>query len=247
MKSYKLHIAYDGTNYHGWQIQPNGISIQELIQTAIRTLVHQDVHLIGSGRTDQGVHALDQVAHFRAEGEYSVEKLLRAVNGMLPKDIRILSFTECPNSFHAQRSAVAKEYHYKLSLGPTVSPFERLYRWHVPYKIDFELLKEASAQFVGTHDFRSFANSCNKGASGKNSVRTITNLDIVQNGDDVTLIFKGNGFLYKMVRNIVGMLIAVSSKKLPLSAIQETFQAKDRRKAPSAAPPHGLFLVKVTY
>ena len=126
-------------------------------------------------------------------------------------------------------------------------PFERLYRWHVPYKVDLELLKQAASEFVGTHDFRSFANSCNKGASGKNSVRTITSLDVVTDGSNVTLIFKGNGFLYKMVRNIVGMLIGVGSKKFPLSAIKETFEAKDRRKAPTAAPPHGLFLVKVTY
>ena len=247
MITYKLHIAYDGTNYHGWQIQPNGISIQELIQEAVHTLIQEKVHVIGSGRTDQGVHALDQVAHFRCMEAHDTTRLFKGLNGILPKDIRILSVTECPNSFHAQQSATGKEYHYKLALGPIVMPCERLYRWHVPYKIDLLLLKEAASQFVGTHDFRSFANSAHTGAAGKNSVRTITHLDVVVEGEGVTLIFKGNGFLYKMVRNIVGMLINVASGKRSITDIAALLAAKDRRMAPMASPPHGLFLVKVSY
>jgi tRNA pseudouridine38-40 synthase len=247
MNTYKLHITYDGTNYSGWQIQPNSLSIQQLVQNAVRILVREDVNVIGSGRTDAGVHALDQVAHFRSSGEHNPEQLFKALNGMLPKDIRVKCVESAPNTFHAQRSAKSKEYHYRLSLGPYVSPFERQYVWHVPYKIDRTLLQEAASLFIGTHDFFSFANSGHMGAAAKNSVRTMMRLDIVEQDGLLVLVFEADGFLYKMVRNIVGMLINVASKKLPLSDIPVIFAAKDRRRAPMSAPPQGLFLVKVKY
>lgn len=238
---------YDGTNYSGWQIQPHSLSVQQLVQNAVRTLVKEEVHVIGSGRTDAGVHALDQVAHFRCKEPQNPDYLFKALNGILPKDIRVTAVKSVDIHFHAQKSALSKEYHYHLALGPIVSPFERQYVWHVPYRLDLTLLKEAAALFVGTHDFKSFANSAHTGAAAKNSVRTIYRLEVVQKENNVTLIFHGNGFLYKMVRNIVGMLINVASGKKNISEIQETFTAKDRRKAPSSAPAQGLFLVKVEY
>ncbi len=244
---YKLTLMYDGTGYSGWQIQPHSLSIQQLVQNAVRTLVKEEVNVVGSGRTDAGVHALMQVAHFKSEGEHDTKRLLTSLNGILPKDIRVVAIEQVDPSFHSQRSAYAKEYHYRLSFDHYVSPFERNYRWHVPYKIDMDLLKEAATHFIGTHDFRSFANSANKGAAAKNSVRTITTLDLVKTDDGYSLVFIGNGFLYKMVRNIVGSLIQVASKKKPLSYIAETFAAKDRRAACMSAPPQGLFLVKVYY
>lgn len=238
---------YDGSNYSGWQIQPHSLSIQQLVQDAVRTLVKEDVNVVGSGRTDAGVHALDQVAHFRCKEPQDIHYLCKALNGILPKEIRVSSVEAVDIHFHAQKSAKSKEYHYHLALGAIVSPFERQYTWHVPYKIDLTLLKEAAKLFVGTHDFRSFANSAHTGAAAKNSVRTIYRLDVVPKDNNVTLIFHGNGFLYKMVRNIVGMLINVASGKKRLSDITETLEAKDRRKAPMSAPPQGLFLVKVEY
>ncbi len=247
MYKYKLHIAYDGTNYSGWQIQHHSLSIQQLVQDAVCTLVKEATNVIGSGRTDAGVHALDQVAHFRVHTKQDPVYLLKALNGILPKDIRIKNVEEVDIHFHAQRSATAKEYHYHLALGPIVSPFERLYVWHMPYKIDLERLNDACKLFIGTHDFRSFANAAHTGAAAKNSVRTITKAEPIVQGDKVTLVFQADGFLYKMVRNIVGMIINVASGKKELSDIEATFKALDRRAAPSAAPAQGLFLAKVYY
>lgn len=247
MKKYKLHIMYDGTNYSGWQIQQHSVSIQQLIQDAVRILVREEVNVVGSGRTDAGVHAAGQIAHFRCTNEQSTDHLFKGLNGMLPKDIRVQGIEEVDLGFHAQKSAYAKQYHYHLCLGQIASPFERQYVWHVPYAIDQELLKQACSLFIGKHDFRSFANSAHTGAAAKNSVRTITNIDIIPRENGLTLVFQANGFLYKMVRNIVGMVINVASGKKQLSDIPLILAAKDRRLAPMSAPPQGLFLMKVFY
>ena len=247
MKKYKLDVMYDGTNYSGWQMQQHSQSIQQLIQDAVRVLVREEVNVVGSGRTDAGVHAKGQVAHFRCSHAQDTQHLFKALNGMLPKDIRIFAVEEVDIGFHAQKSAWAKEYQYHLCLGPIASPFERQYVWHVPYKIDQELLKEACKLFVGKHDFRSFANAAHTGAAAKNSVRTITSIDVVPRENGLTLVFQANGFLYKMVRNIVGMVMNVASGKKELSDIQRILAAKDRRLAPMSAPPQGLFLMKVFY
>lgn len=247
MNSYKLIIAYDGTNYGGWQIQPNTVSIQELLQKAIHTYTKEQVSVIGSGRTDAGVHALGQVAHFRCEAEFDPGKLLNALNGILPVDIRIISVESVERTFHAQRSAKGKIYHYHLTFTPFVMPKERLYTAHVRRPIDLSLLRQAAAKFVGTHDFTSFANKASEGAAAKNAVRTITRLDVIETEHGVRLEFEGTGFLYKMVRNIVGMLLAVASGKRKLEEIEPLFAAKDRRLSPLAAAPQGLFLVRVFY
>lgn len=245
--TYKLHLTYDGTNYSGWQIQPHALSIQQIVQDAVRMLAKEDVNVIGSGRTDAGVHALDQVAHFRTHSSLDLDHFLRSMNGILPKDIRTKEAFDAPSTFHAQRSALGKEYHYRLSFGPYVSPFERYYVWHVHYKIDTKLLEEAAKLFIGTHDFSSFANSQTKGACAKNPIRTLSKLDIIPREGGLALQFAGNGFLYKMVRNIVGTLIEVASNKRPIDDIPRIFAATDRRVAPMAAPAQGLFLVKVFY
>lgn len=247
MFKYCLHLTYDGTNYSGWQIQPNALSIQQLIQEALAVLIREPVSLVGSGRTDAGVHAQDQAAHFTCSTEQDVHKLCRSLNGMLPKDIRCLRICQVALSFHAQKSAIKKEYHYVLCLGPIVPPFQRLYCHHIPYAIDLSLLHEAALLFTGTHDFSSFANSQHHGSAGKNPVRTIYRLDLVEWEYGIRLEFEGNGFLYKMVRNIVGMLIAVAAGKKALSDIPRLFAAKDRRQAPLAAPARGLFLIQAHY
>lgn len=247
MHKYCLCIAYDGSQYSGWQFQPNAISIQQTLQETITTLIRQEVSVVGSGRTDAGVHALNQMAHFTSLVPIQTEQFFRSINGMLPKDIRVKRVVEVPLTFHAQQSAIKKEYHYKICLDPIVSPFEKLYCLHVPFTIDIELLKEAATLFLGTHDFSSFANSQSEGAAKKNPVRTLYRLDVVQTDSGIRLEFEGNGFLYKMVRNIVGMLLQVASKKRSIKEIPVLFEAKDRRLAPMASAAKGLFLVKVSY
>lgn len=242
-----MTIAYDGSSYCGWQIQPNGTAIQAKIEEVLHTILRQSVKVIGAGRTDAGVHALGQVAHFLCDLEIDAFRFLVSANGLLPKEIRIKSIEPVPLDFHAQRSATAKIYHYHLCLDRFQSPFQRLYAYQVYGKIDLELLRQGALLFIGTHDFTSFANEAHTGAACTNAVRTITRLDIVEEEGGVRLEFEGDGFLYKMVRNIVGTLLEVAREKRPLSDIKKIFQQKDRRKAGAAVPPQGLFLVKVFY
>jgi len=245
--NYKMTIAYDGTAYSGWQIQPNGISIQAQIEEAIKIIVRKDVKVIGSGRTDAGVHALGQIAHFHCDRDLDLYRFLGSVNGILPRDIRVKSIEEMPLNFHAQRSALGKVYHYHLYLENVQNPFNRLYSYHVHDKMDLELLRKAALLFIGSHDFTSFANEAHTGAAYSNPIRNLKRLDIVYEQGGLRLEFEGDGFLYKMVRNIVGTLLEVAKGKRPISDIEAIFQAKDRKKAGMAAPPHGLFLVEVYY
>jgi len=245
---YKLTIAYDGTRYSGWQIQPNAPSIQAHLQEAAASILSEEhVSIIGSGRTDAGVHALNQIAHFKTAHEIPPNRLLLALNGLLPRDIRVKKVENTTLDFHSQYNAVGKEYHYHLYLERVLDPFRRLYCWHLLRKIDLTLLTEAAKLFVGTHDFTSFANEPHGGAVAKNPVRTIYRLDICRVEGGVRLEFEGDGFLYKMVRNIVGTLVDVASRRLTLDEVIVVFESKDRRKAGRAAPPQGLFLVRVDY
>ncbi|MCB1135787.1 MAG: tRNA pseudouridine(38-40) synthase TruA [Chlamydiia bacterium] len=244
---YRMTIAYDGTDYSGWQMQPNADSIQARIEDALRVLTRADVRVIGSGRTDAGVHARGQVAHFKHGEKLDLRQLHKSLNGVLPKDIRIKHLSEAPANFHAQYSAQGKVYHYYLHLDPVLDPFLRRFSHHVRQEINRELLHLAAQQFVGTHDFSSFANSASEGSAAKNPVRTIYRIDIVPTPGGVCLEFEGNGFLYKMVRNIVGTCLDVAKGKLALESIPHIFAAKDRREASLAAPALGLFLMEVKY
>lgn len=248
MHRYKLTIAYDGTRYSGWQVQPNAPSIQELIVNALKVILRAEkIVLIGSGRTDAGVHAKGQIAHFKWDGTIDTKRLLLALNGILPLDIRIKEAALAAADFHSQYSAVSKEYHYHLYLDPVMDPFRRLYCWQVRRKLDLELLRTAAKQFLGTHDFSSFANEKHAGSASRNPIRTLFRLDVVEQEGGVRLEFEGDGFLYKMVRNIVGTLVDVASGKRPIDDIEKIFQSKDRREASLAAPPEGLFLIQVKY
>lgn len=245
--NYKLVIAYDGTAYGGWQIQPNAVSIQAMIQEAIQTIIRCEVNVIGSGRTDAGVHALGQVAHFKCSVKIDLFRFLGSINSLLPRDIRILHIEEAPIKFHAQHSAVSKTYYYHISLGPVQNPLHRLYRYHVREKVDIELMKQAASLLIGTHDFSSFANEAHKGSAAHDAVRTLKKLDVVSEEGGIRLELSADGFLYKMVRNIVGTLLDVGHGKTDVDEIVQTLAAKDRRQAGQAAPPHGLFLIKVEY
>jgi tRNA pseudouridine38-40 synthase len=244
-KKYLMRIAYDGTRYSGWQIQPNSKSVQEIIEKALHTLLKAPVRIIGAGRTDAGVHALGQVAHFSLDADLDCDKMGYALNGMLPHDIRIKALVPTPETFHAQYSALSKEYHYHLWLEKIIDPFVRLYRHHLFHRrFSFSHLEDATSHFLGTHDFATFANV---GGSVSSTVRTLTRLDIVPQEGGIRLEFEGNGFLYKMVRNIVGTLLEVAVGKRISSEIPELLSAKDRQRAGPAAPSRGLFLVKINY
>lgn len=247
MGTYRMDISYDGTCYGGWQVQPNAVTIQELIQNALKVVLRIDVALHGSGRTDAGVHALQQTAHFVVPFVIDPYRLTGSLNGVLPKDIRILKISEVSDDFHSRYSAIGKEYHYALSIGPVVSPFKRLYCWQIKQKVDLLVLQQAATQFLGTHDFTSFANEAHSGSAANDAVRTLTRADVVCQEDLVVLQFEGNGFLYKMVRNMVGTLIECAIGKRPLKQIPEILLKKDRRFSGPAAPPQGLFLVRVDY
>lgn len=244
---YKLVIAYDGTDFSGWQIQPAGESIQGMLEKTFQTITKEHCRVIGSGRTDAGVHALGQVAHVLLPKKIEPHRLKHSLNGLLPVSIRIRSVEYAPKSFHAQLSAKTKEYHYNICLDEEVLPFHRLYVWHLRKKLDIPLLKKAAAHFVGTHDFAAFANAPGKGSKKPSTIRTITRLDVIETETGIRLEFEGTGFLYKMVRNITGMLIAVASGRRHISDIHATFLSKDRKKAERAAPAQGLFLVRVFY
>ncbi len=245
-KRYKLNIAYDGTLYSGWQIQPKSVSVQELIEKALYILTKEKLKVFGASRTDAGVHALDQVAHFSFE-EMDLVKLQNSLNGILPKDIRIKNITEVSETFHARYSTKGKIYHYFLSNASFQDPFDSKYSFHFPHKLDLALLKEAASFFIGKHDFTSFANNHLSGAALTKPIKTITKLNIDFIDDKIRFEFEADGFLYKMIRNIVGTLLEVAVHKRHLKSIQDIFLAKDRKKAGPAVPAKGLFLVKVHY
>jgi len=244
---YKLLITYDGTRYCGWQVQPNATSIQTLIQDALSTALRTKIGAAGSGRTDAGVHASGQCAHFTYEGSIELEKLHHSLNGLLPPDIRILSLEKTDDDFHARYSAKSKVYRYHLNTSKVESPFTRLYAYHLPYPIDLNLLETAAHHFRGERDFASFSNEAHRGSAAHNSIRNLHRLEIHKTKNGLILEFEANGFLYKMVRNITGTMLDVARGKLPLDSIPNIFEAKDRRQAGQAAPPHGLFLERVIY
>lgn len=247
MYKYKLTISYDGSSYHGWQVQPTGDSIQQIVQKAIETIVRSPTSLTGAGRTDAGVHALGQTAHITSDKEIDIPSFHASLNGLLPKDIRVLTVESVENSFHARYSAKAKVYHYHLCLDRYPSPFKRLYTTHLKQKIDLSLLDHARKLFIGTHDFTSFANEAHRGSASRSPIKTIKRIDLVEEEGGLRIEFEGDGFLYKMVRNIVGTLLEVASGQLMIEEIAKIFRARDRSRAGSCAPPTGLFLIEVKY
>ncbi len=247
MYKYKLVVAYEGTAYGGWQIQHNAASVQSTIETVLYTLLQVPIALHGSGRTDAGVHALAQVAHFTAPFSLDVTKTLLSLNCLLPPDIRVTSLEEVPLSFHARYSASAKIYHYHLHLDRVIDPFTRHYTYHVPHRVDKKCLESAASFLIGTYDFTSFANEAHLGSAARDPVRTLSRLDLCEEPGGIRLEFEGNGFLYKMVRNITGTLLDICAGKIAPHTLPAIREAKDRRQAGRAAPAHGLFLAEVKY
>ena len=245
MQKYRMTLSYDGTDFGGWQMQPNVATIQEALMRAFEKILKKKISIIGSGRTDAGVHAFGQVAHFSLKEPIKKSLNLRsALNGCLPPSIRVKEISPTAASFHARFSSKKKHYHYYLHTHPVHSPFRQLYSTHLRPPFDIRRLKEATPLFCGTHDFTSFANV---DPSSLNPIKTLFDIRIIQELESIRLEFEGSGFLYKMVRNIVGTLLEIGNGKRSYRSISELFAKKDRRYAPAPAPAKGLFLAKVDY
>lgn len=243
---FKLTISYDGTNYAGWQVQPGLPTVQQTIEDAIAVTSGTQVKIHGSGRTDRGVHAKGQVAHFDLDTRMSAKSMMFALNSRIPPDIRINSVEIVPPDFHARRSATAKEYRYVVWNGPVLPPQERLYAVQVHRPLDMELMRDGAARFVGTHDFVAFM--ANPQRTLETTVRTIYEFEITKRGHKITFRVKGSGFLYKQVRSMVGMLVRVGTGAEKAGRITEWLDSSAPRTAhvPSAQP-QGLTLWKVWY
>jgi len=244
----KLTIAFDGTAYQGWQAQKIGTGVQEKVEAALAKLFPSRPRLHGSSRTDTGVHALGLVAHFevpRAEFKMPIRKLALALNAWLPEDIRVLAAARAPAAFHARFDATGKQYRYFVWNQPGMNPLLRHTAWHVPRKLDPVAMRAAARQFVGKHDFRSFA--ANPGYARRSTVRTLTRCDLRRSGPLLTFILEGDGFLYKMCRGIVGTLVQVGLGRYTVADIPRMLAGRDRRAAGMNAPAHGLVLWKVFY
>lgn len=228
----------------GWQIQPVGISIQNVVEEALSTLFQEKITLVGASRTDSGVHALGQVAHFFAQKTIEKRRFLYSINALLPRDIRVIDFEQVDSSFHSQYSAKRKLYYYHLNVEKENSPFSHLYHYHFPFPLTVSKLHDALQIFVGTHDFTSFANM---GSSAKTRERTIYRFDLIEETGGYRMECEGNGFLYKMVRNMVGGAIDVARGKMDLDDLKEILDKRDRKLAPPPAPARGLFLIRVEY
>ncbi|MDD3308062.1 MAG: tRNA pseudouridine(38-40) synthase TruA [Acetobacterium sp.] len=244
MKNIQLIISYRGTNYCGWQVQPNGVTVQEVIMRAIKDLTGEAVNLTGSGRTDAGVHALGQSANFFTASTIPPEGWYRALNTRLPADIRVIHSRECHPDFHSRYHAKGKSYLYKILASPVASPFLADLAFHVNRTLDWAAMEEAAASFLGEHDFTAFMAS---GSSIKTTIRTIFEISFSNNDDLWEMTFTGNGFLYNMVRIMAGTLYEVGYGRLKAQDIAAIIAGKDRSKAGITAPAHGLYLKEVYY
>jgi tRNA pseudouridine38-40 synthase len=240
----RLIVSYDGTNYVGWQLQDNGISVQQRLNEAARAITGEEIQLHGSGRTDSGVHARAQVAHFDTNARMPADKFAIALNMRLPRDIRVLYSEEAPEDFHARFSAKNKTYRYTVQTGLHADVFARQYALHVHTPLDVLRMQASAADALGEHDFQAFMSVGSKLTS---TVRTITKSEWKQDGQFLTHEVSANGFLYNMVRILVGTMLEVGSGKLPQDAISRAIKSGLRADAGATAPPHGLFLQRVQY
>jgi len=244
MRNIKLILSYDGTDFHGWQRQPGLRTIQQTLEDAILVLTQARPTATASSRTDAGVHALGQVVHFLTPSRHRPEIILKALNALLPRDLRVLEVRDMPQAFHATLDAISKRYRYVIDDGPIASPFHLRYSWQVLRRLNIEAMNRAGAVLVGRHDFRSFETDWPNRTS---SVRTVLELVVTRSDDLVWLEVEADGFLYNMVRAIAGTLSWVGIGKRPESWVSDVLRAEKRVEAGPTAPPRGLFLVKVRH
>jgi tRNA pseudouridine38-40 synthase len=245
LRTLKLTIAYDGTNYVGWQRQTNGVAVQQVIEEAFAPLVGgQPPTIAGAGRTDAGAHALGQVASVNVEFDLSATAVQRALNVRLPADIRVLGVVDATPGFHARFHAVAKAYRYRIVTTPIVSPFDRWFVWHSPEPKNLERMRAAAGRLLGRHDFGSFQA---RGATVRDTVRSLHRLELRDQGGEIVIEAEGDGFLRHMVRTIVGTLVEIGAGTREPEAIDAMLAARDRRAAGATAPAAGLTLLGVRY
>ena len=244
-RNIRLTVCYDGTAYSGFQRQtPPVIAVQNVLERTLAKVFGDSIELAAAGRTDAGVHAYGQVVNFFTDGKIPTERIVPAVNGLLPSDIVILDASEAPRDFSARHSAKAKTYLYRIKNSPLPDPFTRNYAWHIRRPIDLAIIDQALAFIRGEHDFSSFRSS---GGAVMSPVRTMYEATCRKDSDFIELRFRANGFLYHQVRNIVGTLAEVGLGKLSPQDFSRILAARDRRLAPPPAPPGGLYLFSVEY
>ena len=243
-KRVRLIVAYDGTNYHGWQVQPGVVTIESELNRCLSALLQEEIQVIGASRTDSGVHALGNVAVFDTTARMPAEKISYALNQRLPEDIRIQKSEEVAADWHPRHCDSRKTYEYHIYRGEFPMPIKRLYSLHTYQKLDVAKMQEAASYLEGEHDFKSF---CQTGAQVESTVRTIYKVEVVENGAELIIRVCGNGFLYNMVRIIVGTLLEVGQGKKKPEDMKQIIEAKDRAAAGPTAPAHGLLLYQYEF
>lgn len=260
MRNLKLIVSYDGSEFYGWQVQPDLVTVQGTLALAIGRITGEKVLPQGSGRTDAGVHALAQVVTFVTESSVPSANFLRALNDILPASVRVMEVTEMPAEFHARHSALAKTYHYRIYRGSICPPFLARYVWHYPYSLDEDAMNLSAELVVGEHDFTSFAavdperdrespghEPQNEERKPASNVRTIFSSAWQRSGDEFIYTVRGSGFLHHMVRNLVGTFILVGKATLQTEDVTRILEARNRSAAGPTAPAGGLYLVEVEY
>lgn len=245
MRNIKLTIEYDGTAYHGWQIQARDTTIQETLEAALATMTREKIRVAGSGRTDAGVHALGQTASFKTESTIPPHAFSAGLNSLLPDDIVITACKAVADDFHARFSARHKTYHYRIYNRRVPIAVGRQYAWHIRKKLDIDAMRQAADHIIGTHDFKSFEGT---GSPRDHTIRTVMNAELTEK-ENGYLVFEitANGFLRYMVRNLVGTLVNVGLQKISPEKFKQILTAQNRDLAGATAPPQGLFLANVCY
>lgn len=244
MRNLLLTIQYDGTAYHGYQVQNNAITVQEVLQNALEKVFSKRLDVTGCSRTDSGVHAKMYCFTIRTDMSIPCESLIQALNGFLPKDIAAYDCREVDDDFHPRYSCKSKEYVYKILNAEYRDPFLSDYSYYYRRQIDAEYLNKEAKAFIGTYDFSGF---CSVKSTVENTVRTVKNFEVFRNGDMVIFKVEADGFLYNMVRIMIGTLLFVSEGKIKERELKEVILSKDRKRAGKTAPPQGLYLNKVNY
>lgn len=243
MAVYRLDIAYDGTGFRGYARQQGQRTIQGELESALSTYLRGPVTTAVAGRTDAGVHALGQVVSFEFDGEVDLDRLPRAINGIIGPEVSVRAASVAPDGFNARFSATWRSYRYRMDTAPTPDPLSRHVAWHVGRGLDLDVMRETAAAFVGDHDFSSF---CRK-VEGKSNVRRVTETSLVESGDFLDFWIQANAFCHQMVRSIVGYLYDVGRSYSDASKVAEVIEARDRSAVATVAPPHGLVLWEVGY
>lgn len=247
MPRYKAIIAYDGTNFNGFQTQPNGRTVQEELEKTLTKMNNgQSIQVFGSGRTDAGVHAVGQVIHFDYPEDSPLERMRFGLDTQTPEDISVKCVENVSDEFHARYHVIEKTYQFRVDIGKPRNPFHRFYASYFPYPLDLEKIQRALPDLIGTHDFTSF---CASGSSVGDKVRTIyeAEMEVSAEGDELLFTFRGDGFLYKMIRILVGTLLKIGNGRMDEKSIPAILEAKNRNLAGPTAHPEGLYLKEVVY